>query len=160
MHQQPQQEHQWLEKLVGEWTSEMEASMGPDQPPTKILGKESVRSLGGMWTLCEAQSTMPAGDTHRTIMTLGYDPAKGKYVGTFIGSMMHFMWVYEGTLDEASQTLTLDTMGPSFTGDNKLVPYQDIIEFKSPDHRVLRSQTPGPDGAWKQFMTMQYRRVK
>lgn len=39
---QPQKEHQWLQKLVGEWTYESEALMGPDQPPVKSTGTETV----------------------------------------------------------------------------------------------------------------------
>ena len=52
MKTEPQKEHQWLQKLVGEWTYETEATMGPDQPPEKFKGTESVRSLGGLWILC------------------------------------------------------------------------------------------------------------
>jgi hypothetical protein len=33
MHVQPQKEHQWLQKLVGEWTYEIEAMMGPISLP-------------------------------------------------------------------------------------------------------------------------------
>jgi hypothetical protein len=33
MQAEPQKEHQWLQKLVGEWTYETEAIMEPDQPP-------------------------------------------------------------------------------------------------------------------------------
>ena len=30
MQAEPQKEHQWLQKFVGEWKSEMNASMGPE----------------------------------------------------------------------------------------------------------------------------------
>ena len=33
MDAEPQKEHQWLDKFVGEWISEAECMMGPDQPP-------------------------------------------------------------------------------------------------------------------------------
>ena len=33
--------------------------------------------------------------------TLGYDPAKKKYVGTFIASVMTHLWIYSGSLDAA-----------------------------------------------------------
>jgi len=46
MKTEPQKEHQWLQQLVGEWTYEGEASMGPDKPPEKFQGTESVRSIG------------------------------------------------------------------------------------------------------------------
>ena len=44
---EPQQEHRWLERFLGEWTYEAEAVMAPGQPPMKSSGTESVRSLGG-----------------------------------------------------------------------------------------------------------------
>jgi Protein of unknown function (DUF1579) len=35
MFAEPQAEHQWLQQLAGDWTTEAECAMGPDQPPTK-----------------------------------------------------------------------------------------------------------------------------
>jgi hypothetical protein len=160
MQAQPQKEHEWLHRLVGEWTYEHEASMGPDQPPSKFTGTESVRSLGGLWVLCEGSGEMPGGGTATTVLTLGYDPAKKRYVGTFIGSMMTHLWIYDGELDAAGTILTLDTTGPSFSDANNMVAYQDVIEFKSDDHRMLRSHLRGEDGKWLEFMTANYRRIK
>jgi hypothetical protein len=157
---EPQAEHIWLQQLVGEWTVEAEMSMGPDAPPEKMTGTERVRSLGGLWTVGETTGPMPGGGEATMIMTLGYDPAKSRFVGTFVGSMMTNMWVYEGALDEKRTTLTLDTEGPSMSGDGSLAPYRDVIEFKSDDHRVMTSQGKGPDGDWVTFMTSNYRRVR
>jgi hypothetical protein len=158
MNAQPQAEHQWLQKLVGEWTSEMEAAMGPDKPPEKFVGTESVRSIGGLWTMGEGRGEMPGGGMAVTIMTLGYDPVRKRFVGTFIGSMMTHMWVYDGTLDAASKVLTLDTEGPHFGTEGKMARYKDVIEFVSDDHRTLTSQMQGDDGTWTKFMTAHYRR--
>jgi hypothetical protein len=160
MHAEPQQEHQWLQKLVGDWTSEAECSMGPDKPMEKFTGTESVRSIGGLWMMCEGRGEMPGGGTATTVMTLGYDPVKKRYVGTFLGSMMTHLWIYEGELDPSGKVLTLDTEGPSFTGDGKMAKYKDVIEFKSDDHRVLSSHALGDDGQWHGFMTAHYRRTK
>ena len=41
-----------------------------------------------------------------------------------------------------------------------MAKYQDVIEFKSDDHRVLTSRTLGDDGQWREFMTAHYRRKK
>jgi hypothetical protein len=153
---QPQKEHQWLQKLVGEWTYETEAMMEPDQPPTKWTGTETVRPLGGLWFLAEGQGEMPDGDPATTIMTLGYDPQKPRYVGTWIGSMMTYLWQYDGELDAGETVLTLNSDGPSMTGDEKLAKYKDVIEFKSDDHRVLTSHTLRDDGQWQHFMTTHY----
>ena len=154
---EPQKEHQWLQRLLGEWTSEMEAAMGPDKPVETYRGTDSVRSIGDVWVACEGK---PGGGTATTIMTLGYDPAKKKFVGTFIGSMMTYLWVYEGQLDASGKKLILDAEGPDFAVEGKTAKYQDVVEFVTDDHRTLKSFTPGPDGKWTQFMEAHYRRKK
>lgn len=161
MQSQPQNEHHWLHQLVGEWTYEHECSMGPDQPPAKMTGTDTVRSLGGIWVLCEGKGEMPGGGTALSVMTLGYDPAKKCFVGTFVASMMTHLWLYEnGNLDAAGKVLTLDAKGPSFADPAKMIRYQDIIELISPNDRTLSSQTLGDDGKWQRFMTAHYRRKK
>lgn len=160
----PQKEHQWLQKFVGEWTYECEASMGPDQPPGMFTGTESVRSIGGLWVMGEGRGEMPGGGQMTAILTVGYDPAKKKYVGSWIGSMMMNMWVYEGDVDAAGKVLTLNTEGPTMTADCKpdgrMSKYRDVTEFKSNDHRVLTSWMQGEDGKWVSIMTATYRRKK
>jgi hypothetical protein len=160
METKPQKEHQWLQKFVGEWVLEGEAEMGPGQPPEKFTGTESVRSLDGLWFLAEGQGQMPGGGAATTMMTLGYDPQKKRYVGTWIESMMTHLWVYDGELDAAERVLTLDSEGPSMAAEGKMAKYKDVIEFKSDDHRVLTSHMLGDDGKWQQFMTANYRRKK
>jgi hypothetical protein len=160
MKAEPQKEHQWLQQLVGEWTYEAEATMEPGQPPSKLEGSESVRSLGGVWILAEGQGEMPGCGAATTVLTLGYDPQKQRYVGTWIGSMMTHLWVYDGTLDAAGRVLTLNAEGPHMAAEGKLAQYKDVIEFKSEDHRVLTSHMLGEDGEWHGFMTAHYRRMK
>ncbi|MBC7967945.1 MAG: DUF1579 domain-containing protein [Fuerstia sp.] len=156
----PQKEHQWLHKLVGEWTFEGECSAGSDKPPMKNTGKETVRSLGGLWTIGEGEGEMPGGGTCQSIMTLGYDPQLKQFVGTFIAGVMTHLWPYNGALDADEKVLTLDSEGPSFADDGTMTKYQDIIEFLSDDHRTLSSQYLGPDGKWVPFMKAHYQRVK
>lgn len=160
MNVEPKPEHRWLQQLVGEWTFETEAVMGPDQPPVKHTGTESVRTLGDLWVLCEGKGEMPGGGTGLMLITLGYDPARQRFVGTFIGSMMTHLWLYDGALDTAGKVLTLDAEGPSFAGDGTMAKYQDIFEILGPDDRTLKSQVRGDDGQWRQFMTARYRRKK
>ena len=156
---EPQKEHEWLQKLVGDWTFEIEAAE-PGQASTKSEGFESVRSLGGLWTLAEGRSPMPDGSDATSVMTLGYDPQKKRFVGTFVASMMTYLWIYEGELDEAGRVLTLDAEGPGMSADGKMVKYKDRIELMSDDHRVLSSSIQGEDGNWTKFMTAHYRRQR
>lgn len=161
MYTQPQPEHAWLQKLVGEWTCESESVMGPGEPPQTFQGKETVRPLGGFWIIAEGQGEMPDGETACTLMTLGYDPHRKRFPGTWHGSMMSWQWVYDGELDESGRILTLNCEGPDMTGNpEKLVKFRDVHEFVSNDHRILRSYVLGDDGQWQQFMTTNYHRVR
>jgi hypothetical protein len=155
---EPRKEYEWLQRLVGEWSYEAEANMGPGKPPSKATGSERVRSVGGVWVVAEGEGEMPGGGPATTVMTLGYDPRKQRFVGTWIGSMMAHLWVYDGSLDAAGKVLTLDNEGPSMVGDGTMAKYQDVVEVVSDDHRVLRSRVLGDDGEWREFMTAHYRR--
>ena len=94
------------------------------------------------------------------LMTLGYDPDQQAFVGTWVGSMMTHMWVYRGTLDADQKVLTLETEGPSFTGDGSTTRYRDTITLLGSDARTLTSSGLQADGSWKQFMQATYRRKR
>lgn len=156
---EPQKEHRWLRKLVGEWTYETEALMGPDTPLEKAKGAISVRPLGEIWVLGEGTGEMPGGGPANTLITLGYDPKKKRFVGAWIGSMMTYMWPYDGELDAAGKVLTLNSEGPAMSGEGT-AKYQDVIEVKGKDHWVLTARVRGKNGKWSQFMTTHHRRKK
>jgi Protein of unknown function (DUF1579) len=157
----PEHQHRWLERLVGDWTFETDAPAQEGQPSSKSIGTESVRSIGGLWIQAEGHGEMPGGGgPATTVMTLGYDTQKKRFVGSWIGSMMTYMWVYDGELDAGERVLTLSSEGPSMSGDGTMSSYQDLIEFKGNDHRTLTGRVRTPDGAWQQFMTVDYRRKK
>jgi hypothetical protein len=153
----PEAQHNWLQKFIGKWSFDSECNMGPDQPPGKFSGTCETRTLGGLWIIIDQAGEMPGGGIGRSLLTLGYDPAKKKFVGTFVGGMMTNLWVYEGSLDAAEKVLTLDTEGPNFTGPG-LAKYQDIITVVDDNHHILSSQTQGEDGKWVPFMKADYRR--
>ena len=154
----PQQEHTWLLKLVGDWTFESSCPGEPGQEPQTFRGSEKVKALGDLWIVGEGEGEMPGGGSARMMITLGFDPKRNRYVGTWCGSMMTHLWVYEGERDASGRVLTLNAEGPSFTDPSKTAKYQDIIEVVSDDHRILRSRTQGEDGKWTQFMEAHYRR--
>lgn len=156
MHVEPQVEHRWLENLLGEWTIETEVDMGAEKPMPASVGKESVRQLADIWVLCDMEGGMPGDGTARSQMTLGYDTQAKSFVGSFISSCMAYLWVYtSGTLDDAGTTLTLNTTGPSFTG-NGVSQYQDIIEIVDEDHRILHAMMLDESEVWQEFMTTRY----
>ncbi|HLP07164.1 MAG TPA: DUF1579 domain-containing protein [Opitutaceae bacterium] len=158
MNAEPQEEHRWLQKLVGEWLFESEAIMEPGQPPMKHSGTETVRAIGDIWIQGEGHGEMPGGGKATMLLTLGYDPQKKRFVGTWLGSMMTHLWVYDGELDAAKRVLSLTAQGPDMSTEGKMATYKDMIELRSDDHRVLTSQVLGEDGQWHRFMTAHYRR--
>lgn len=160
MYEEPVKEHQWLRGLIGDWTFEGECIMGPDQPPNRVSGSETVRALGERWVICESTTPMPEPDTGTAtnLLSIGYDPAKGKFVGTFMSSAMNSLWVYEGTLDANGTVLTLDTEGPSMTGEGR-ARYQDIVELTPSGERRFSSRIEMPDGEWVTFMTSTFRKI-
>jgi hypothetical protein len=156
---EPAEEHQWLKQFVGEWTSESDAKAGPDQPPIKCKGTMSSRMLGGFWVVSEVKSDMGEIKVN-AVQTIGYDPEKKKYVGTWVDSMTNHMWHYEGTIDESGKKLTLEAEGPNFMSAGQTAKYRDAYEFKSEDHIVATSSMQGDDGKWVTFMTGDVRRVE
>jgi hypothetical protein len=155
-----QKEHQWLDRLAGDWTYQAECCMGPNQPSFKHEGTETVSSLGKVWFIAQGKCKGPDGEPGQTMMTLGYDPSKKRFVGSFVGSMMTNLWIYEGELDPAQKILTLNTEGPDFSSPGKIAKYQDSIEFESDDHRILRSKMLDAKGDWNEFMKAEYWRKK
>jgi hypothetical protein len=155
-------EHQWLHRFVGQWTCEAQCVMGPGQDPMKFTSTEVVRAIGGIWIQGESTSQMPDGSPATMLLTLGFDPAKKRFVGTWLGSMMTHLWIYDGELH--GNVLTLNAQGPMCSPDGapsgKLGNFKDVFEFKSDDHRILSSSKQEDDGQWTSFMTAHYHRLK
>ena len=156
---EPTLEHEWLLQLVGDWEFETECKMGPVQPPMKSTGKQTTRALGSLWMLGEMENVGPDGQPMRSVITLGFDPAKQRFVGTFVASCMTHLWPYDGQLDAARKTLTLDSEGPSLSDDGTMAKYEDIIEIIDKDQYLLLSKFQNADGSWTQFMSGKYTRV-
>lgn len=155
------EQHKWLQRLVGEWTYEFDASPGPGKPPVKMRGTETVRSIGNLWVLVEAHAEAgSAGPTH-SLFTLGFDADKGRFVGSFISSTTTLLWIYdEESLDAVARTLTMRSLGPGMAGDGKPANYEDVFELGNDTDRSFRSRVQQADGTWVEFMRGTYRRVR
>jgi hypothetical protein len=154
---QPQKEHQWLERFVGEWVSETEAKMGPDQPVMKCEGTQRANMLGGFWMIAEGHAVMMGMPIHSRL-TLGFDPAQDKYVGSWIDSSNNYMWTYEGSLSDDGNTLTLNSEGPNFLVPGQTSNYREVLEFKDDGHYVFTSSVETEGGKWFTFMTAHFHR--
>jgi hypothetical protein len=152
MHAEPEESHAWLQQLVGEWQL-MSTENGPED------WIETIRPVGDIWIVAEGQGTMPDGVPGTTLLTVGYDPERQSFVGTWIGSMMTHLWHYEGFLDEARRTLTLESEGPDMERPGQTARYRDIVELTGDGHRDFRAMVLDDDGTWREMMTATYRKV-
>jgi hypothetical protein len=155
----PAKEREWLKQLVGEWDVKWKMYMQPDQPPAESAGTDTVRALGNHWIVAEAKTTM-MGAPYNGILSLGYDPRKKQFHGTWIDSFGCQLWVYKGTLNDAGDTLTLETEGPSLQAPDKTARYREIIQFTGRDSRTFNSSFETEDGSWMKIVTIEYRRKK
>ncbi|MBA2354212.1 MAG: DUF1579 family protein, partial [Acidobacteria bacterium] len=106
-------QHQWLHQLVGPWTYTMLSGHGITPGEAAGSGTEVVRSIGGLWVVADGQATMPGMGPYTTVAILGFNPATGRFVGTYIASFMTHLWLYDGALDDAGRRLNLGSDGPS-----------------------------------------------
>lgn len=153
-------QHHWLKRFVGEWEYQGQCVMEPGAAPLTFKGAERVRAIGDLWVVGESTGEMPGGAPATMILTLGFDPKKGRFVGTWIGSMATHLWTYDGHLDGEERVLTLETQGHSMTNPEQMTSYKDITEWKSNDHRAFRSVMLGDNGEWKELVSMDFRRAK
>ncbi len=151
----PTKEHEWLKQCAGEWTTTGECFMEPGKP-SKCSGTESSKMLGDFWCITNINGNF-GGMEMKGIMTIGYDPDKKQYVGTWVDNVCGHMWKYEGTLDAAGKVLTLNAEGPSPV-NGKPAKFKDVMELKDKDTKVFTSSMQGEDGKWIVIMSSEAKR--
>ncbi len=157
----PQAEHAFLQRLVGEW--HMVSATGcqeydPNDPQMRFT--ETVKSIGGLWIVSEGNGRMPDGTPTTMVLTLGFDPASGHYVGSWIGSMMTTFWIYKGWLEPDGKTLVLEAKGPKFDGTGETTTYRDVVTLHDDDSRTFSGSVIQPDGSFQQFMSSDFQRTR
>lgn len=138
---QPGPEHELLKKDVGTWDATVETFAAPGTPPSVSKGTETVTMLGGFWQLTEFKSEM-MGQPFEGRGTTGYDPAKKKYVGTWVDTMMPAYYTSEATYDPATKTMAAVMEGPDPSG--AVAKTKATTEWKDADTRIFTMY--GPDG--------------
>lgn len=155
----PTKEHEWLHQLAGQWEADLEVWSEPGKPPMKLKSTENTRRIGRLWIVSESAVTAP-GTPFARALTLGYDPQTKKYVGTWVDTNSTHIGKYEGLMDAAGKTLTLEGDTPSPFDPAKSVRVREVIELKSPDQKVTTTSLQGEDGNWFKLVTVSARRKK
>ena len=79
-------EHEFLKQFIGTWRIESKDG---------YAGQETYKALGDVWVVCNGSGTMGPHSVEFVIQ-IGFDTAKDKFVGSWIGTPMNNLWVYEG----------------------------------------------------------------
>ena len=113
---QPAREHAVLMKTVGEWQGTLTMyGMGPE--PMEMQCTESIRAVGQFWTTSVFKGDF-MGMPFEGASTTGYDPAKKKFVGTWIDSSTPSMTMMEGVWDADKNAMVMEYEGPdAMTGE-------------------------------------------
>lgn len=136
---QPGPEHEMLKKDVGTWDATVEMFMQPGAPAMVSKGVETVTMMGALWQVSEFKSEM-MGQPFEGRGATGYDPAKKKFVGTWVDTMTPGYYTVEGTYDAATRTLTATMRGPDASG--AVVETKETTQWTDADTRVFTMYAP------------------
>ena len=148
----PGAEHQLLAAKAGVWDATMEMA---DMPGTSTGVSTLTVACGGFWLIDDFHANL-GGMPFSGHGTTGYDPAKGKYVGTWIDSMSPSLMTLEGSMDKAGKVLTMTGMGPGM--DGKPVLHRMVTTQVDANTQTFEMFVPGPDGKDMKVMTITYKR--
>ncbi len=107
-----------LAKEEGVWDADIKMmAPGTDGKieATTSKGVETNRLMAGKWLISDFKGEM-FGSTFEGHGTYGYDAKKNKYVGTWVDTMSVRIDALEGTYDEKTKTLTLNSESESPDG--------------------------------------------
>ena len=151
----PGPQHQKLAAHAGTWDAAIEM-MGPDGKMMPSKGA-SVQTMGpgGFWLLDDFVADLGGQPFHGKGAT-GFDPLKGKYVGTWIDSMSPSLLVLEGDFDASGKVLTMTGTAPGF--DGKPAKYRMVTTFV--DAKTMRFEmfVAGEDGKEMKMLSIAYTR--
>jgi hypothetical protein len=153
----PGPEHAVLKDQAGAWDATVESFMAPGQPPVLTKGMETNTMIGGFWLVSDFKTQM-MGQPFTGHGTLGYDPAKKKYVSTWVDSMTPSLSHGESDYDAATRTFTGWMDGLDYAGQPTKI--KTVTAWKDPATRVYTMTLKGPDGKDATALRITYTRSK
>lgn len=145
-------EHRWLQQLVGEWTFEAKGMGSTGE------GRDKVRPLDDYWIVGEMEGAMSDGNRWRSLLTMGFDPQRKRFVGSFISEGSTWFWTYDGWLEADGRSLVMEAKGPHWEDPTQTLDYRDVHRIDGPGQRSLLSYVKKPDGDWELMLEVTYRR--
>ncbi len=156
----PTPEHKAMAREEGTWKAESKFWLTPETEPMVSEATESNKMFGELWLLSKYEGNV-MGMPFKGMGTMGYDPVKKKYVGTWVDTMNPHMQTMEGEYDVETHTLTMYSTGIDvMTGEEKTSKL--VSRYLDNDNKVfeMHALVPGEtDQYWKQ-MEVTYKRAE
>lgn len=136
--------HSELRRKEGSWSVQCTYFMGGDADPIEVPGTEEGHMLGDLWCNSRFEADM-LGTPLRGNASIGFDPVKGKYVGTWKDSATPFLYTFEGEFD--AESTVLEMLGENFDPvRGKPAIYRSRLEFVSKNEHILDLTIDVPEG--------------
>lgn len=146
----PGPEHEVLKADAGVWDAKVEVTMAPGLAPMVSTGVETnTVGCGGLCLISDFKSEFEGQPFHGHGLTT-WDPAKKKYVGSWVDSMSAGLSIIESTWDPAAKRAEGTMAMPEPSGGT--LKARTVVEYSSPDTRTMTSYMTGPDG--KEFVSL------
>ncbi len=139
----------------GTWQATLSMHRGADQAVEQIIGVETNTMIGDLWSIGKLE--LPGAEApYVGFATLGYDPSKEKYVGTWVDSLSPQILEMHGNYDDKSSTLTLfyTTLGKN----GELEERKNVMVYEDENTRDYDSYLKEGD-EWKLYMEIYYERI-
>ena len=149
----PTAEHAGLKADVGVWDAKL--TVHSPMGEMESQGVETNRMLGEFWVLSDFEGNV-MGMPFNGQATIGYDPNKKMYVGTWIDSMNTALTLMEGTADADGNITMKSQQMDAMTGAMQNV--ESVAKRQDEDHRTYESFVVGDDGKKTLMMTIAYTR--
>jgi hypothetical protein len=154
---QPTDEHKMLVKAVGDWEGKLVMEV-PGAPAQEFPTKETIVAIGSLWTQSKFECDF-MGKPFVGSGTTGYDPAKKKFVGTWIDSMTTEMSVMEGEMDPKTKALVMRWEAPGM-GTTERVPHRMETVFSADGAAYTSTMFQGEGEGQKTFAIEMKRKAK
>jgi hypothetical protein len=157
-HPTPSKEHEIFKDMAGTFDCVMKFNNPMSGKEEESKGVETITVLGGFWAVFDLKFESMMGMPWHGHGTIGYDPMKKKYVGSFVHSAAPFMSIGEGTMDAGGKTMTMTWDGIGHSG--KPEKMREVYEKIDKDNAKMTMYGPGPDGKEMLMFTTTYKRKK
>ena len=129
---QPSEHHELLMHSVGEDTGTITMHMA-GMPNTPNKATETIEAFGGFWTRSHFECDF-MGMPFQGMGSMGYDPMKKKFIGTWQDNMSPTLSVMEGDYDEESKMMTMHWMAPTMTGE--IAPHRSEMVHSENGYKI------------------------